>query len=114
MSRWPLPLLLLIAACSKGPEADLPLISQARSLAAEWALVNEQAGQGHLNATYVQTMRRSIREELKQAAKSLTEPHSAYGQEIAGLLREPDTASPASLRARARHLKKIEDSLESA
>ena len=39
---------LLVAACSKGPEADLPTyIGEARSLGAEWALVNEQAPEGH-------------------------------------------------------------------
>jgi hypothetical protein len=27
---------LLVAACSKGPDADLPAIGEARSLAAEW------------------------------------------------------------------------------
>jgi hypothetical protein len=47
MSRWLL-LLLLLGGCSKGPQADLPAISAARSLAAEWALVNEQASEGHL------------------------------------------------------------------
>ena len=33
MLRKPLLLALLIAACSKGPEADLPSIGEARSLA---------------------------------------------------------------------------------
>ena len=51
--------LLLLAACSKGPEADLQYIKQARSLAAEWALVNEQAEQGKLTAPYVASMRKS-------------------------------------------------------
>lgn len=114
MSRWTLALLLLLAACSKGPQADLPLISEARSLAAEWALVNEQAGEGHLTATYVRTMRQKVREELLRAANSLTQPDSPYGEEIAGLLREPEGAPPAALRAHARKLKQIEDSLESA
>ena len=50
MARRLLLLLLLTAGCSKGPQADLPYISEARSLAAEWALVNEQAAQGKLTA----------------------------------------------------------------
>ena len=114
MLRWLLPLPLLVAACSKGPEADLQYISAARSLAAEWALVNEQASEGHLTDSYVKTMRQSVREELQTNAKSLTQPQSDYGSEIAAVLREPDDASPAVLRAHASKLKQIEDNLESA
>jgi len=114
MLRWLLPLPLLIAACSKGPEADLQYISAARSLAAEWALVNEQASKGQLTDNYVKTMRQSVREELQTNAKSLTQPQSDYGSEIAAVLHEPDDASPAALRAHASRLKQIEDNLESA
>ena len=48
--RWVPCLALLVAACSKGPEADLQYIKQARSVAAEWALVNELAVQGKADA----------------------------------------------------------------
>jgi hypothetical protein len=112
--RWPLLLVSLVAACSSGPSADLPSISEARSLAAEWALVNQLAGQGKVTGTYADAMRKSIREQLQTAAKSLTEPQSAYGTEIAAVLKEADDAPPASLRAHADKLKQIEDSLESA
>jgi hypothetical protein len=114
MLRSLLPLFLLSAACSKGPEADLQYISSARSLAAEWALVNEQASEGHLTSAYVKTMRKSVREQLQANAKSLTQPQSDYASEIQALLGEPDDAAPAALRARASKLKQIEDSLESA
>jgi hypothetical protein len=107
-------LMSLFAACSKGPGADLPSISQARSLGAEWALVNEQASAGRLTATYVEAMRKSIREQLKTCSTSLTQPKSAYGDEIAALLAAPDNAPPAVLRNHADELKRIEDSLESA
>ncbi len=114
MTRWPLLLLLMIAGCSKGPEADLPYISTARSLGAEWALVNEQASAGRLTETYVRTMRQSVREQLQTTASSLGKPNSAYALEILALLREPDDAAPEKLRAHADNLKQIEDSLESA
>jgi hypothetical protein len=107
-------LLLLLASCSKGPEADLALIGQARSLTAEWALVNEQATAGHLTATYVATMRKELRQQLQSAAKSLTKADSAYGREIQAVLAEPDDAPPAELRAHAGKFKQFEDSLESA
>ena len=75
--RWLLLFALMIAACSKGPEADLPSIGEARSLAAEWALVNDLANQGKLTPTYVQMMRKSVREQLQTASRSLTQPESA-------------------------------------
>ena len=46
--RKPLLLLLVLAGCSKGPQADLPAIGAARSLGAEWALVNQEASRGQL------------------------------------------------------------------
>lgn len=105
---------LALQSCSKGAQADLPYISQARSLAAEWALVNEQAAKGQLTKAYVRTMRESIREELQTSSTSLTAAQSDHAQEIAILLREPDDAPPASLKAHSGKLKQIEDKLESA
>jgi hypothetical protein len=112
--RWLLLFALTIAACSKGPEADLPSIGQARSLTAEWALVNDLASQGKLTPTYVQTMRKSMRGQLQTASRSLTKPQSAYATEIDALLREPDDAPPERLRAHAEKLRRFEDGLESA
>ena len=114
MLRRFLPLILLVAGCSKGAEADLPSIGEARSLAAEWALVNDEASKGHLTPEYVRTMRQSVREQLQTTAKSLTQPSSDYGREIGALLRESDGAAPQQLRAHAAKLKQIEDGLESA
>jgi hypothetical protein len=117
MARNLLPLLLLfIAGCSQsgGPEADLQYIKQARSLGAEWALVNEQAARGALTATYVGSMHQWLRKDLRTAYKSLTRPDSGYGEEIQALLAQPDDAAPEELRAHAAKLKQIEDGLESA
>jgi hypothetical protein len=115
MLRKSLPILLaLLAGCSKGPDADLQYIKQARSLGAEWALVNEQAAQGKLTPTYVASMHRWLREQLETSSTSLTEPDSRYGEEIQALLKQPDDAAPQELRAHADKLKQIEDSLESA
>jgi hypothetical protein len=107
-------LLLLLAGCSEGPEADLPAIGEARSLAAEWALVNQQASDNKLIAPYVKTMRAEVRKQLQTAASSLTQRQSGYGREIESLLAEPDDAAPDALRAHADKLKQIEDHLESA
>ena len=109
-----LALFLLLAACSQGPAADVPYISEARSLAAEWALVNEQASEGRLTETYVKVMRQSIRRQLETTSSSLTVPGSRYAQEIQALLSQPDDSDPDALRAYADRLKDIEDKLESA
>jgi len=115
MLRKPLLIALLLAAgCSKGPEADLPSISEARSLAAEWALVNEQAEQGKLTPIYVSSMHEWLREQLQTASTALTQPNSPYGQQIKALLRQPDNAAPAALRAYSDSLKRQEKQLESA
>jgi hypothetical protein len=111
--RWLLFLGLLLAACSKGREADLPSIGEARSLGAEWALINEQEASGHLTAVYATTMRKRLRDQLETDLGSLTAPQSRYAGEIRALLTEPDDAAPEALRAHARALKQIEDSLES-
>src|SRR4051794_20861158 len=105
---------LTLAACSEGPQADLPSIGEARSLAAEWALVNEQEASGHVTPVYATTMRIRLREQLQTDLKALSQPHSGYGDEIRALLAVPDDAAPAQLRAHARALKRFEDSLEPA
>ena len=107
-------LAVLVAACSKGPDADLQYIKQARSVAAEWALVNEQAGKGALTATYVASMHEWLRDQLQTSSQSLTRPDSRYGEEIRALLQQPDDAAPEELRAHVDKLKQVEDSLESA
>jgi hypothetical protein len=112
MRRALLPLLLL-AGCSKGPDADLQYISQARSLGFEWAMVNQLAAQGKLTGAYVDTMHQSLREQLGTTESALTQPQSEYGNEIRALAAEPANAPAAELRARAGKLKQIEDSLES-
>jgi hypothetical protein len=114
MLRKPLLLAVLLAGCAKGPDADLQYIKQARSLSAEWALVNEQAGQGKLSHVYVSSTHEWLREQLQTSATSLTRPDSRYGEEIQALLQQPDDAPPEELRAHCEKLKQIEDQLESA
>ena len=112
--RWVLLFSLLVAGCSKGPEADLQYIKQARSLGAEWALINEQAAKGQLNRIYVDSMHKQLREQLQSSSTSLTVTDSRYAIEVRVLLREPDDAAPQELRAHVGKLKQIEDNLESA
>ena len=114
MLRRLLPLFLVLAGCSKGPQADLSYIGQARSLAAEWALVNAQASRGRLRSAYVDAMRADIRTQLQTTASALSQPNSRYGQEIAALMKLPPDVPPEALRMHSDRLRQIEDSLESA
>jgi hypothetical protein len=107
-------LLLLLAGCSKGPNADLQYIKQARSLAAEWAVINQQANAGRLTGIYVDSMHYWLHDGLRTAFASLAQPDSRYGKEMQALLAEPQNAAPQELRSHADALKKIEDKLESA
>ena len=106
--------LAALAGCTKGPPADLQYISKARSLGAEWALINQQADAGKLTGTYTRTMRQAVRQALQTAASSLTRSDTDYGREIEVLIAAPDNAPPAELRRHADKLKQIEDNLESA
>jgi hypothetical protein len=106
--------LLALAACSKGPQADLQYIKQARSAGAEWALVNEQARAGKLTPTYVASMHEWLRQQIQSASAALTVRDSRYAAEIQALLSQPDDAPAEELRAHSEKLKQIEGSLESA
>jgi hypothetical protein len=112
--RWALLFAMLLWGCSKGPDADLPSIAAARSLGAEWALVNEQDAKGHLTSIYTSTMREQLREQLRSTLNSLQKPNSNYGREIGALLRLKDDAAPELLRVHVANLKRAEDQLESA
>ena len=116
MRRKLLPLLLfMVGGCSgSGPQADLQYIKQARSLGAEWALVNEQAAAGKLTSVYVDSMHQWLRQQMQTSVESLTQPESDYGGEIQALLADADDAAPDEIRAHSDRLKQIEDKLESA
>jgi hypothetical protein len=114
MRRTSLLVLALLAGCAKGPAADLQYIKQARSIAAEWALVNQQSEERRVTATYVDSMHRWLRQGAQTADSSLTDRKTAYGREIEALLAEPPAAAPSRLRAHAQRLKQFEDRLESA
>jgi hypothetical protein len=107
-------LALLLGGCSPGHDAELAAIGEARSLAAEWALLNQEAAKGRLTPTYVATMRGQLRQQLKSTAASLVRRDSRYAIEMHALLREPDDAAPDELRFHVAVLSQIEDRLESA
>jgi len=107
-------LLLTLGSCERGAEADLQYIKQARSIAAEWALVNELDAQHGLNRTYVDSMHIWLADGLTSSFAALSQPQSDYGVEMKALLAAPAGSPADELKAHAERLKQIEDRLESA
>src|SRR3982751_1235923 len=86
----------VLLGCAQGAKRDLPYIKEARSAAAEWAMVNEQALRGNVSETYVTGMRQAVRDQLTTAGSSIMIPQAA--EQIRQLLVEPDDATPDRLR----------------
>ena len=113
MNRAPLIPFAVLSACSQSPGEDLRYVKQARSIGAEWALVNEQAQSGLVTIVYAQSMHRWLRENLRTASSGIRQHNSNYGAEMRGLLAEPADARPDRLRSHSKALKRIEHNLES-
>ena len=111
MRRLSILLPIFLAGCAQGAAKDLPYVKQARSVAAEWAMVNEQAAKGKLTDHYVKSMHGKVRQQLGTAASSMSNP--AYAAIVKRIVALPDDADPARLRAGSEALKQIETQLES-
>jgi hypothetical protein len=110
-SACALVLTVALAACASQSDKQLEAVKSARSVLAEWALVEQQSAGGNAQATYVKQMRAQARQQLKTAAAELS------GQpEAAGLLERLRSGSPgpADLKAAGDALRPLEDSLEAA
>jgi len=100
----------LAGACSGPVERDLEAVKAARTVLAEWALVEERAAQGETPATYVDQMRDAAREQLTTARDTFEED----GQEAAGVLDAVLAARPdaAALEQADKRLEPTETGLE--
>jgi len=102
--------LVLLGACSRGGEADLPAIVAMRSAAAEWALVNREALRGRLTASYAAGMRAAAREAIATEARGLRD-NAAAAREGAALQALPGDAAPEQIARHAAALERIEKAL---
>ena len=102
---------LALAACSSQSDKQLIAVKSARSVIAEWALVERQAADGRAQATYVEQMRQLAKDELKTDARSLSQRPDA-----ANLLEQLRAGSPdaQTLKSAGDALEPLEDSLEAA
>ena len=107
------PALLLIAAalaaCSSQSDRQLQAVKSARSVIAEWSLVEEQAAKGRARPVYVEQMRELAKDQLTTQRSELVQKPDA-----AGLLDKLRTGSPnaATLKAAGSALKPLEKQLE--
>jgi hypothetical protein len=104
--------LLLVAASQPAPDRDLAAIKAARSIVAEWALVNQLAAAGRLSGSFADGMRREARQQLSERLSELSDPASPAAREIARMSQAPARVDPGALRASAQHLLAIETQLE--
>ena len=110
-AREVLPLFVALAACSSQTDKQLEAVKSARSVLAEWTLVEEQAAQGRAQSTYVEQMRQLARDQLETAEEGLVQRPVAAAL-IGKLLQgSPDAAA---LKQADNALKQLEDSLETA
>jgi len=102
---------IALAACSSQADKQLEAVKSARSVLAEWALVEQQAAEGRAPATYAEQMRKIARDELKTAATGL-----AQQPEAAKLLQGLQSGSPGADRLKQADaaLEPLENRLEAA
>ena len=68
---FPLAAIALLGACSSEADKQLEAVKAARSVMAEWALVEEQSAKGEAPQTYADQMRDSAKSQLRTAQSSL-------------------------------------------
>jgi len=112
--RGPLGSLLLaasLAGCGSQTDTQLEGVKTARSVLAEWALVEEQAAKDRTPATYTRMLRKHARDELQTAQQELKEQPAA-----ARLIDRIVTGSPTAdaLHRADAALEPLEKQLESA
>ena len=99
----------------KGPRPTCQYISEARSLGAEWALVNEQAGKGQVTPTYAHSMHQWLREQPPDGIVRADPARLALRRrDSQRCLQSPTMPLRPSCAPTPTRLKQIEDSLESA
>src|SRR3569623_1256459 len=104
--------LTLCGAASPDSPRDVLTTMAARSVVAEWALVNRTAARGWPSGHYTEQMRREARRQLASDLKAMSNPDSPAARVMARLLALNPAADPRLLAAGAAALAKIEKQLE--
>ena len=64
-------ILAVLAACSSDADKQLEAVKSARSVIAEWALVEDQSSNDRAQETYVEQIRKLAKDQLKSDQTSL-------------------------------------------
>lgn len=104
--------LSLCGADSPDSPRDVLTIKAARSVVAEWALVNRTAARGSPSGHYTEQMRREARRQLASDLKAMSNPDSPASRVMARLLALNPAADPRLLADGAAALARIEKQLE--
>jgi hypothetical protein len=100
-----------LASCGSQTDKELEAVKSARSVLAEWALVEERSAHGLTPSIYVEQMRDEARMELETAASELRgQPRAAM---LIGQVRDGSADSRQLLNV-SEALEPLERSLESA
>lgn len=105
----PLAFILALPACSSQVDKELEAVKSARSVLAEWQLVEEQEARGRAQGVYTEQMRQMAKDELKTAAQHLSQEPDA-----SRVLQQLSTGSPdaAALKRADSTLEPLEKRLE--
>lgn len=98
----PVLIVAALTACSSQTDKQLEAVKSARSVLAEWTLVEEKADKGRAPSVYTEQMRQLAKDELKKDATELAQQPDA-----AALLQRLRTGSPD-----ATALKQVDSALQ--
>jgi hypothetical protein len=107
----PILVAVLAAGCTSQTDRELEAVKSARSVLAEWALVEGQAGAGRTPATYLEQVRRQSRTQLETAQAELSRQPQAAA--LLAQLQEGLPGATGLKRARAA-LEPLEKPLDSS
>jgi hypothetical protein len=99
-------------ACSSPASEDVLTVKTARSLVAEWALVNREAARGRVTKHYADKMRENARSQLTDLRKSAENPAAPGVAEIDRAILLPANADAQMLDTIVGRLSHIETQLE--
>jgi hypothetical protein len=103
---------MALGGCGSETDKQVEAVKAARTVLAEWALVEQQAAKGETPATYAEVMRDEAKSQLRTAQSSLLadQPEAAH---LIGSLADGDPSAD-DLQSAQDSLEPLEKRLESA
>jgi len=105
---------VVLGLCGAAPSdsaGDREAIKAARSIVAEWALINRAAARHRVMQNYAVQMGEEARSQPADQLRAMANPHTPAALEIARLLALPPASDAAALERGAARLLQIENRL---